>query len=162
MMPRIQTAKVRQPTFNRNAGAQTKRMPMVAIESHHMDCVHGPIIVSPLDLLNVDDRNSNEVSGKKTKATQTDFEQLNPPVADKQSKAAQTDFTSFTRPTHYYLPNNYFDKYLIVESCEDLDSQEITERARAFNLDFLTRFGYLFPVKFMISYFGLMQRQSNL
>lgn len=162
MTTRIGTAQGCQPTLNRHAGAQTNKMPMVAIESHHMDSLHGPTIVSPLNLLSVDNRRSNRVSGEQTKGTQIYFEHSNSQGAEKQSTEVQTDFTSFTRQTHYCLPKNYFDKYVIVDSCEDLAPQEITQKAKAFNKDFFTRFGGLFPIKFIIAYFGLRQRQSNL
>ena len=153
---------MRQPTLNRHAGAQTKQTPMIAIECHHLDCLHGPIIVSPLDLLSVDNRQSNEVGGRETKATQTDFGHSKSQGVGKRSKAVQTDFTSFTRPTHYVLPEDYFDEYLIVDSGEDLAPQEREQKAKAFNQDFFTRFGHLFPVNFIISYFGLRHIQSNL
>jgi len=166
--PRIETVKMSQPTLNRHVGAQTKKMPMVAIESRHIDCIHGPIIVSPLDLINLKKSGSDDVSGssdrsgKQTKATQTEFEHLKPPVKSETSVEVQTEFTSFTRTPHYYLPENHFDKYLIVDSCEDLDSQAITQKAKAFNQDFLTRFGHLFPINFIISYFHETYRQSKL
>jgi len=160
--PRIETAQVRQPTFVREAGAQTNKMPMVAIENRHLDCVHGPIIVSPLDLFSSTEVTGREVIPTKTQATQTDCEDLKKPVGSKQSKAVQTEFTSFTRPTHYHLPENHFDKYLVVDSCEDLDSEQIAQKARAFNRDFFTRYGYLFPMKCILEYFCSTRRQSNL
>lgn len=162
MIPRIETASVRQPTFNRAVGAQTNRMPMIAIENHHIDCLHGPIIVSPLDLIDVCDKKSDAVIATKAQATQTDFEHLKPSVQEKQSTAVQTEFTSFTRTTHYHLPQNHFDQYLIVDSCEDLDRQAIAQKAKTFNQEFFTRFGHLFPIKFITAYFNSHYRQSNL
>jgi len=144
---------------------QTQTMPMIAIERHHLDSIHGPYIVSPLDLAvhGVDiipPKVSIEVKqfkGTRDQSTQTDLDQ-----ATTQSKDVQTDFTSFTRPTHYNYPDSMFDQFLILDASEDLPSNEVEKQAKSFNQDFLVRHGYLFPFKFIFRYFCYHFQKSKL
>lgn len=171
MMPRIETPQVRQPTINRHAGAQTKQMPMVAIENHRLDSIHGPYIVSPLDLTvdSVDvypktstDTDTEQLSTAKDQSTQTDFRLPQESVGPTQSVAVQTDFTSFTRPTHYGYPDSMFYQFLILDASERLLSNAKEKRAKEFNQEFLGRYGYLFPLKFIARYFCYHFQKSKL
>lgn len=159
-MPRIGTAPVRQTTLNRHAGAQTKQMPMVAIECHHLDSIHGPSIVSPLDLAVDGIRiypkvaiDTEQFKSTKDKPTQTDFNWPQESVGPTQSVAVQTNFTSFTRPTHYNYPDSRFDRFLILDASEDLSSNAVEKQAKEFNQEIFGRYGYLFPLKFIARYF---------
>lgn len=149
--------------------SQTKQMPMIAIERHHLDSIHGPYIVSPLDLtvhgvdiypkVSID---AEQFSPTKDQSTQTDFGRPKKPVELTQSVAVQTNFTSFTRPTHYNYPDSSFDRFLILDASEDLPSNAVEKQAKSFNQEFLVRHGYLFPFKFIFRYFCYHFQKSKL
>ena len=167
-MPRIEPAQVRQPTL-RHTGAQTKQMPMIAIECHHLDSIHGPYIVSPLDLT-VDSvhiypktsTDTEQLSTAKDQSTQTYFSLPQESVGPTQSVAVQTDFTSFTRPTHYNYPDSRFDRFLILDASEDLPSSATEKQATKFNQEILGQYGYLFPLRFIARFFCYHFRKSKL
>jgi len=140
--------------------SQTKQMPMIAIECHHIDSIHGPYIVSPLDLavhgvdiypkVSID---PEQLSPAKDQSTQTYFKQPQESAGLTQSVEVQTDFTSFTRPTHYNYPDNIFDQFLILDASEELPSNAAEKQAKEFNQEILSQYGYLFPLKFIARYF---------
>jgi hypothetical protein len=138
---------------------------MIAIECHHLDSIHGPYIVSPLDLAvhgidMVPPKVSIEVDQFKAtrdQSTQTDFDRVKT-----QSKAVQTDFTSFTRPTHYNYPDSSVDRFLILDASEDLPSNVVEQQAKEFNQEILARYGYLYPLKFIARYFCYHFQKSRL
>jgi len=144
---------------------QTQTMPMLAIECHHLDSIHGPYIVSPLDLAvhGVDmappkvSIEVKRVKATRDQSTQTDFDQ-----ATTQSIGVQTDFTSFTRPTHYNYPDSLFDQFLILDASESLPSNVSEQQAKEFNQEILGRYGYLFPRKFIARYFSYHFQKARL
>ena len=149
--------------------SQTKQMPMIAIERHHLDSIHGPYIVSPLDLavhgvdiypnVSIDTKQFGQT---KDQSTQTYFNQHQKPVSLTESVSVQTNFTSFTRPTHYNYPDSSFDRFLVLDASEDLSSNAAEKQAKSFNQDFLVRNGYLFPFKFIVRYFCYHFQKSKL
>lgn len=146
------------PQVRMDSQTQTQTKPMIAIERPHLDSIHGPYIVSPLDLAVPDvematPKSHIEVERVKTtrdQPTQTDFDQVKT-----QAKAVQTDFTSFTGPTHYnytYLDRS-FDRFLVLDASEKLPSNVVEQQAKEFNQEVLGRYGALFPLKFIARYF---------
>lgn len=162
-------AMIKRPTM-RDGYSQTQIMPTIAIENYHMDCVHGPILTSPLDLA-VQEWNSLKTEGnvdfnkfkqKKSNSTPVNSDEHTGSKESKKSTEIQTDFTSFTRPPHYFYPINFFNKYLILGSSESMPPNETRQQAQAFNTDFFTRFGSLFSMRFIAAYFHTQFKQSKL
>jgi len=152
-------------TIRSEIGCQTKQMPIIAIEWSRLDCIHGPYIANPLDIAIADPEFPHDrkiTNPTRDQSTQTDFEHIETPFVECKSKEVQTDFTSFTKRTHYHCPDSYFDKFLILDDSQGLEPDEAKRKAEAFNEDFFTRFGNLFSIKFIMTYFCSRLTQSKL
>ena len=165
-------------------GSQTNQMPIIAIESNHLDCIHGPYIVSPLDIavanLNstppkkmnntkrdqfaqTDSKHIDTSIGKyKTQCSQTDSKHVEMSLCEYKAQGSQTEFTSFTNPTSYMYPGSPVERFLVLDNAENLKSDEAKRKAEAFNQDFFMRHGNLFSIKFIIAYFHSCFKQSKL
>lgn len=152
-------------TIKSEIGSQTPQMPIIAIESNRLDCIHGPYIASPLDIaIDNPDFNHDKKTTNPTRdqSDQTDFTHIETPFFAYQSKEVQTHFTSFTRPTHYHCPDSRFDKFLILDDSQGLGPAEAKRQAKTFNEDFFTRYGNLFSIKFIMTYFHSRFVESKL
>lgn len=149
---------------------QIPTIPTIAIEDGHLDCLHGPIVVSPLNLAsqycisiktekNVD---LNTFKQKEPISTPVNHNEHTRSKKSKKSKEIQTNFTSFTRETHYYYPKDYFNQYLILDSSESMPPNGTSQQAQEFNTDFFTRFGRLFSMRFIEDYFHTKFKPSKL
>jgi hypothetical protein len=152
-------------TIRSEIGCQTKQMPIIAIEWSRLDCIHGPYIANPLDIAIADPEFPHDrkiTNPTRDQSTQTDFEHIETPFVEYKSQEVQTDFTSFTRPTHYHCSDSHFEKFLILDDSQGLEPNEAKRKAEAFNEDFFTRYGNLFSIKFIMTYFHSRFAQSKL
>lgn len=129
---------------------QTESLPIIALETRHLDCLHGPFIsepIAPFFFIKELARKEDEAPALLT---------VEPPTPELSrvpgEKGAQTVFTIARGPLDTLgFFTNQSDKYVLLEPHEE-SPVKVSVLSRAFNLDYFLTKGQLFSEKIKKAY----------